>query len=200
MGNGWENDSANELRQQDDRLWILLDKGERPSSTAARGRSAAGRADPWPAAEPPGGERTRRTIVVRDGEKLLISVSVGRGSALAAPLRIDELPCAGARLVVRLASEITPCPRCVDEGLMEACDERGGAGPDGILAAVRAGLERCAVRQQLHPGHGSEASGSEPPPPSRPSAALRLAPPNAPHVPAGGPLPDGRDMDLILII
>ena len=77
MGKGWDNDGEGEPRRQDDRLWVLLDKGERPSQPGDT-------AELRPAPEPPGAARPRRTMVVRDGDKLLISVPVGRGSALAA--------------------------------------------------------------------------------------------------------------------
>lgn len=160
---------------RDDRLWVLLDRA---------------------ATEPPGGDRgaqPRRTIIVRDGERVLISVPVGRGSALAVPLKIDQLPCAGARLVVRVASEITPCAACVEERLLAAC--AGGAlDAPGILAAVHASIDRCADLQRRDPGHRVER-GSDPPP-SRTGAALRHGPPTSPNVPTG---PAG-DMDIILIL
>lgn len=178
MGNGSDRSGEDEERSadsRDDRLWVLLDRA---------------------AAEPPGGDRgapPRRTIIVRDGERVLISVPVGRDSALAVPLRIDQLPCAGARLVVRVASEITPCAACVEERLTEAC-AGGGLDAGGILAAVHAAIERCADLQRRDPGHRAERPSD--PPPSRTAAALRHPPPTAGNVPTG---PAG-DMDIILIL
>lgn len=178
MGNGSEKGGEDEERSvdgRDDRLWVLLDRA---------------------APEPPGGDRgatPRRTIIVRDGERVLISVPVGRDSALAVPLKIDQLPCAGARLVVRVASEITPCAACVEERLLSAC--AGGAlDTGGILAAVHAAIDRCAELQRRDPGHRVERPSD--PPPSRTGAALRHAPPTSGNVPTG---PAG-DMDIILIL
>jgi hypothetical protein len=181
MGNGSVKD-ADELREEGDRLWILLDKGRRGPSPGT-----------------PAGARDRRTLIVRDGDKVLISVPVGRDTALATRFRIDQLPCAGARMVVRLAAEITPCAPCIEERLEQACEVNGGLGPQGILDAVRAGVARCAAQRRLDPAHGAE-TGSDPPPPSRSGAALRLAPPNAPHVSAGAAVAEAGDVDLILII
>ncbi|MCC6552339.1 MAG: hypothetical protein IT372_04860 [Polyangiaceae bacterium] len=142
----------------------------------------------------------RRTTVARDGADVLVSVPVPRGAPLAAPLRIDDFPCAGARLVVRLASAAAPCPACVDGRLAEACAPGAGLDAAGILDAVRAAVARCAELARADPAH-------VPGPPARPGARpqrsitpLRFAPPNAPHVDAGGAPTSGGDVDVILII
>jgi hypothetical protein len=147
---------------------------------------------------PPTDERAsaRRTLVVRDGDKVLISVPVGKGSALAVPLRVDQLPCEGARLVVRLASDTAPCPGCVDEGLAAACAVRGGLDAAGILGAVRDATDRCAEVSRLDPAHGAPPSSIPP----RSGGSLRLAPPAGPHVDAGSTPAEGGEVDLLLII
>ncbi|EYF04749.1 hypothetical protein [Chondromyces apiculatus] len=163
-----------------DRLWILLDRqdpGDSPTS-----------------ASPPRGP-AGRTLVVRDGRKILISVPVERGSTLAAPLRIDQLPWSGARLVVRVSSDATPCAACTEEQLLAAC-AAGDLGAAGIFAAVREGIARCAERQRLEPHHGVARDSG---PVTARTHALLLTPPNA-RVPTGNPRTDGGDMDLILIV
>src|SRR4051812_38340572 len=92
-----------------DRLWILVNARNRESYLEQL--SSGG---------------SRETLVVRDGEHVLISVDVGRGSALAVPFKIDELACSGATLVVRLISDTAPCARCVDDSLASAVEARGG--------------------------------------------------------------------------
>ena len=184
MGDDSERGVADASPGQGDRFWILLDIGER-------------------GARPEGAEEpARRTLVVRDGDKVLISVPVGRGSPLAVPLRIDQLPHVGARLVVRLASETTPCARCVDERLAAACEDQGGLDAAGILRAVHAALNGCAALARVDPGHGVAPAPAAPAGslPTRGGVPLRLAPPNEPHVGAGGALADGNDADLLLII
>ncbi|WP_437316524.1 hypothetical protein [Sorangium sp. So ce385] len=137
-------------------------------------------------------------MVVRDGDTLLVSVDVGRGSSLAVPFDKAELAGPEATLIVRLAASSTPCARCVDERLATAARELGGLDAESVFRAVRAAIAGCAER--AHGGH-ADAVGA-PPESSAPRScgALRLAPANAPHVPAGAALPGDGDIDVILII
>ncbi|WP_438016922.1 hypothetical protein WMF18_40015 [Sorangium sp. So ce315] len=138
--------------------------------------------------------------MVRDRDNLLVSVDVGRGSAFAVPFNKVELARSVATLVVRLAASSTPCARCVDESLARAARELGELDAKSVFCAVRAAIAGCAERAHDEP-RGGRAGG--PPPDSaapRSSGALRLAPANAPHVPAGAALPAEGDIDVILII
>ncbi|WP_437634187.1 hypothetical protein [Sorangium sp. So ce854] len=130
--------------------------------------------------------------MVRDRNNLLVSVDVGRGSALAVPFNKVELARSVATLVVRLAASSTPCARCVDESLARAARELGELDAKSVFRAVRAAIAGCAER-----AHGGPPPESAAP---RSSGALRLAPANAPHVPAGAALPAEGDIDVILII
>ncbi|WP_437967131.1 hypothetical protein WMF04_47565 [Sorangium sp. So ce260] len=139
--------------------------------------------------------------MVRDGDNLLVSVDVGRGSALAVPFGKAELGCPEATLVVRLAASSTPCARCVDDSLARAAQELGGLDAESVFRAVRAAIAGCADRAHGERPPGSTDGGS--PPESagpRSCGALRLAPANAPHVTAGSALPSESDIDVILII
>lgn len=166
-----------------DRLWILVNANH-PESTPGH----------------PSGRCPRETVVVRDRNNLLVSVDVGRGSAFAVPFNKVELARSVATLVVRLAASSTPCARCVDESLARAARELGELDAKSVFRAVRAAIAGCAERAHDEP-RGGRAGG--PPADSaapRSSGALRLAPANAPHVPAGAALPAEGDIDVILII
>lgn len=162
-------------RASSDRLWILVNANH-PESTPGH----------------PSGRYPRETVVVRDRNNLLVSVDVGRGSALAVPFNKVELARSVATLVVRLAASSTPCARCVDESLARAARELGELDAKSVFRAVRAAIAGCAER-----AHGGPPPESAAP---RSSGALRLAPANAPHVPAGAALPAEGDIDVILII
>ncbi|MGK4008694.1 hypothetical protein WMF31_39165 [Sorangium sp. So ce1036] len=144
----------------------------------------------------------RQTVIVRDREHVLISVDVGEGSALAVPFKPSEPGGSAARLVVRLAARSTPCAGCVDEGLARAVEALGGLDAERVLCAIRAAIARCAERAHGEPPRSAPAAGGPLPgrPPMRLTRALRLAPANAPHVPAAGALPAESDIDVILII
>jgi hypothetical protein len=165
-----------------DRLWILASSrsyGSSPGHVQSEGR--------------------RPTLVVRDRDRLLIRIDVGRGSPLALPFGIEQASCAGATLIVRLSSEATPCAACIDEHVESAAAALGGLDAAGVFRAIRAGTARCAAA----PPHAApDEAGSAPPESASPRShgALRLAPPNAPHVPAGvAPSAEG-EMDVLLII
>ncbi|WP_437733652.1 hypothetical protein [Sorangium sp. So ce1335] len=167
-----------------DRLWVLVNANP-PEST--RGRVS--------------GRRPRETVVVRDGDNLLVSVDVGRSSALSVPFKMVEPGCSEATLIVRLAAASAPCAGCVDESLARAARELGGLDAESVFRAVRAAIAGCAAR-----AHGERPCGAADAggplegagPPS--SGAFRLAPANAPHVPAGSALPADTDIDVILIL
>ncbi|WP_050435526.1 hypothetical protein [Chondromyces crocatus] len=144
----------------------------------------------------PSSEGARRTLVVRNGDKVLISVPVGRDSALAIPLKIHLLPNAGARLIVRVASEVAPCSACIEDHLLSAC-AADGLGAGGIFAAIREGIAHCVELQRHDPLHGIEQDVELLPSRTR---ALLLAPANEPHVVTGGGRPESSEMDLILIL
>ncbi|WP_104986326.1 hypothetical protein [Sorangium cellulosum] len=141
-------------------------------------------------------------MIVRDGAHLLISVDVGSGSALAVPFKLAELGGTDATLVVRLVSAETPCAACVDERLARAAEELGGLGAEGVFRAVRAAIAGCAARVHGDPPPGAADAGGPAPESARvrSSGSLRLAPANAPCVPAGGVVPAESDIDVILII
>lgn len=167
-----------------DRFWVLVDTRRPPS-----------------AREPDRRRPPRRTLVVRDGDTVLLSIDVHPGSPLAAPFRIDQLSCPGATLVVRIASETTPCGPCVDDHLAAACADPAGLDAAAVFRAVRAGVERCAHLRLADPQHGAP-EGDAPPEsvPPRSAGSVRLAPPSGPHVPAGGTGAADSDIDVILII
>ncbi|WP_437622097.1 hypothetical protein [Sorangium sp. So ce1151] len=139
-------------------------------------------------------------MVVRDRDNLLVSVDVGRGSALAVPFKTVELGNSEATLIVRLAAASTPCAGCVDESLARAVQERGGLDAESVFGAVRAAIAGCAAR--AHGERAASAAGGLSPESAGPrsSGALRLAPANGPHVSAGSALPADSDIDVILII
>ncbi|WP_236644303.1 hypothetical protein [Sorangium cellulosum] len=168
-----------------DRLWILVNTSYHES-----------------APERVSGRHPRETVVVRDGDTLLVSVDVGRGSSLAVPFDKVELACPEATLIVRLAASSTPCARCVDERLARAAEELGGLDAESVFRAVRAAIAGCAERAHGERRGGQADAGGAPPESSvtRSCGALRLAPANAPHVPAGAALPGDGDIDVILII
>ncbi|XXT19069.1 hypothetical protein WME94_53475 [Sorangium sp. So ce429] len=141
-------------------------------------------------------------MVVRDRDNLLVSVDVGRGSALAVPFKTVELGNSEATLIVRLAAASTPCAGCVDESLASALQERGGLDAESVFGAVRAAIAGCAARAHGERASSAADAGGLPPESAGPrsSGALRLAPANAPHVSAGSALPADSDIDVILII
>ncbi|XXX76386.1 hypothetical protein WMF30_52935 [Sorangium sp. So ce134] len=140
--------------------------------------------------------------MVRDGDNLLVSVDVGRGSALAVPFDKVELACPEATLIVRLAATSTPCAACVDERLARAARELGGLDAESVFRAVRDAIAGCAARAHGDRRGGQADAGGAPPESSGPRScgALRLAPADGPHVPAGAALPGDGDIDVILII
>ncbi|AUX37898.1 uncharacterized protein SOCE836_101360 [Sorangium cellulosum] len=167
-----------------DRLWILVNTSYRES-----------------APERVSGRHPRETVVVRDGDTLLVSVDVGIGSSLAVPFDKVELASPEATLIVRLAASSTPCARCVDERLARAARELGGLDAESVFRAVRAAITGCAERAHgERRGGQADAGGAPPEAGPRSCGALRLAPANAPHVPAGAALPGDGDIDVILII
>ncbi|WP_233562647.1 hypothetical protein [Sorangium cellulosum] len=167
-----------------DRLWILVNANP-PESTSGV----------------VSGRRPRETVVVRDGDNLLVSVDVGRGSALSVPFKTVEPGCSQATLIVRLAAASTPCAGCVDERLAGAAREIGGLDAERVFRAVRAAIDACAARAHgERPCSVADAGGSPESAGPRSSGALRLAPANGPHVPAGSALPADTDIDVILII
>lgn len=185
MAEGRTSDAVEKSGQaSSDRLWILVNTSHRES-----------------APERVSGRRPRETLVVRDGDNVLVSVDVGRGSALAVPFNKAEPGCPETTLVVRLAASSTPCARCVDDSLARAARELGGLDAESVFRAVRAAIAGCAERAHGEPP-GSSTDGGPPPESSGPRScgALRLAPANAPHVPAGSALPSDSDIDVILII
>ncbi|WP_437528565.1 hypothetical protein WME79_45880 [Sorangium sp. So ce726] len=149
-------------------------------------------------------------MVIRDGDTLLVSVDVGRGrgSALTVPFNMVELGRLEATLVVRLAAASAPCTACVDESLALAAQEPGGLDTERVFRAVRAAIAGCAQRAHREGPRGAADAGGPSPESSgpRPLSALRLAPANAPLVPAGGALGAGgasakeSELDILLII
>ncbi|WP_437913800.1 hypothetical protein WME73_46440 [Sorangium sp. So ce302] len=149
-------------------------------------------------------------MVIRDGDTLLVSVDVGRGrgKALTVPFNMVELGRLEATLVVRLAATSAPCAACIDESLARAAQEPGGLDTDRVFCAVRAAIAGCAQRAHGEAARGAADAGGPPPESSgpRPLGALRLAPVNAPHVPAGGAPGAGAapakesELDILLII
>ncbi|WP_437296262.1 hypothetical protein [Sorangium sp. So ce426] len=84
---------------------------------------------------------------------------------------------------------------------------QGGSGARGldterVLRAVRAAIAGCAQRAHGEAARGAADAGGPPPESSgpRPWGALRLAPLNAPHVPAGGATAKESELELLLII
>jgi hypothetical protein len=188
MATGHSNEGVKESAlASTDRFWILVNARNRESYLEQLSSD--------------GSRGSRETLVVRDGEHVLISVDVGRGSALAVPFKIDELACSGATLVVRLISDTAPCARCVDDSLASAVEARGGLDAAGIFGAVRAGISRCAARAHTEPTRAEPGGACAPPESSgaRSTGALHLVPPNAPHVTAGG-VPASCDVDVVLLI
>ncbi|WP_437975393.1 hypothetical protein WMF11_46765 [Sorangium sp. So ce295] len=143
-------------------------------------------------------------MVIRDGDTLLVSVDVGRGrgKALTVPFNMVELGRLEATLVVRLAATSAPCAACIDESLARAAQEPGGLDTERVLRAVRAAIAGCAQRAHGEVARGAADAGVPPPESSgpRPWGALRLAPLNAPHVPAGGAPGKESELELLLII
>lgn len=186
MTTGHSNEDVKDsVPAREDRLWILVNARNRESYLEQLFC---------------GGPRP--TLIVRDREQILISVDVGRGSALAGPFRIDELTGSGATLIVRLVSATAPCAGCVDESLAAAVEAAGWLGAPAIFRAVRAGIARCAARSLSEPAHAAPGGAERPLESSgaRVARALRLVPPNAPRVPAGGAPAFESDIDVVLII
>lgn len=186
MAEGRTSDAAEKSGQaSSDRLWILVNTSLRES-----------------APERVSGRPPRETMVIRDGDTLLVSVDVGRGrgSALTVPFNRVELGRLEARLVVRLAATSAPCTACVDESLARAAQEPGGLDTERVFCAVRAAIAGCA--QRAHGDRGAADAGGPPPESSgpRPLGALRLAPINAPHVPAGAGGATGKESELELLL
>ncbi|WP_437287629.1 hypothetical protein [Sorangium sp. So ce406] len=147
------------------------------------------------------GRHPRETVVVRDGNNLLVSVDVGRGSGLSVPFSKVELGCSEATLIVRLAAPSAPCAGCVDDSLARAARELGGLDAESVFRAVRAAIDACAARAHgERPCGVADAGGPHESAGPRSCGALRLAPANAPHVPAGSALPADTEIDVILII
>lgn len=196
MAEGRTSDAAEESGQaSSDRLWILVNTSLRES-----------------APERVSGRPPRETMVIRDGDTLLVSVDVGRGrgrgSALTVPFNMVELGRLEATLVVRLAATSAPCAACVDESLARAAQEPGGLDTERVFRAVRAAIAGCAHRAHGEGPRAAADAGGPPPESSgpRPLGALRLAPVNAPHVPAGGAPGTGgalgkeSELELLLIL
>lgn len=186
MAEGRTSDAAEKSGQaSSDRLWILVNTSLRES-----------------APERVSGRPPRETMVIRDGDTLLVSVDVGRGrgSALTVPFNRVELGRLEATLVVRLAATSAPCAACVDESLARAAQEPGGLDTERVFRAVRAAIAGCAHR--AHGDRGAADAGGPPPESSgpRPLGTLRLAPVNAPHVPAGAGGATGKESELELLL
>lgn len=191
MAEGRTSDAAEKSGQaSSDRLWILVNTSHRES-----------------ASDSVSGRRPRETLVIRDGDTLLVSVDVGRGrsSALTVPFNVVELGRLEATLVVRLAATsgpCAPCAACIDESLARAAQEPGGLDTERVFRAVRAAVAGCAQRAHGEGPCGAADAGGTPPESAgpRPSGVLRLAPANAPHVPAGDAPAKESELDILLII